>query len=479
MIGLLVVCGCAPAALAPNPLDPSQDFDGDGFAEVDGDCDDSEPSAFPGGVEACGNDVDEDCDGVVLACDDDGDGYTEDQGDCDDDDPTRSPGLAEICSDGIDNDCDELEVECALAGHHEAPADSLATVDVQWLVAAGDHDLDGRSDVVVASPDLLQVVQLAGGQLTVRDEKSANGSGFASVAVSPDGRWLAVGILGGDGEVQVFDRNDLQNDEWTVHSGMAGRHAFGEESIAWIATGPEAEPTGLLVTSRLPSDEYHVEVVPLGATVSSGVWFDRVDVHATSGLVLGAGDLDGVAGAEFVIGDPGHSFQPREPMRILVYDEVGSVGSFEDDKPRSGVTLVAPGDLDGDGYGDLLVGSAGDVFLFPGRFEWSDNIGFDTAMAHWEASDSRLGESIAMLGDADGDGTPEFAAGTVGNEVYVFHAAVSGRQEVDDAFGTISGPAGWSGGTGLAGADLDGDGFDDLVIRDRSSLRVLLGGTVP
>lgn len=84
------------------------DDDGDGFAENEGDCDDTNSSAYPDAEEVV-NSVDDDCDGVVdndtIVFDDDGDGLTEEEGDCDDAEANAYPGALEV-ADGIDNDCD-------------------------------------------------------------------------------------------------------------------------------------------------------------------------------------------------------------------------------------------------------------------------------------------------------------------------------------------------------------------------------------
>ena len=95
------------------------------------DCDDDDPTAYPGADEWCDGD-DEDCDGVVdedtaldamtWHPDADGDGWgdpgisdvectsasgwTTDDQDCDDDDPDAWPGAPEVAYDGVDQDCD-------------------------------------------------------------------------------------------------------------------------------------------------------------------------------------------------------------------------------------------------------------------------------------------------------------------------------------------------------------------------------------
>ena len=99
--------GLDDAGAAGEPGQES-DNDADGQAVCEGDCDDSDPTNWAGNSDAACDGSNTDCIDDPLEVDDDGDGMLDCEGDCDDQDPLNFDGNAETC-DGQDNDCNGLD----------------------------------------------------------------------------------------------------------------------------------------------------------------------------------------------------------------------------------------------------------------------------------------------------------------------------------------------------------------------------------
>ncbi len=175
--------------------------------------------------------------------------------------------------------------------------------------------------------------------------------------------------------------------------------------------------------------------------------------------------------------------------------ELGSgLGSFSgsiDSGDRFGAALAAPGDLDGDGVPDLVVGAPGDdeagvdrgaiwVLLLRsnGTVKSSQKIGaFTLGLEEALKNDDQFGWALTAMGDIDGDGRAEIGAASPGNDagaaslgaVEILSLTVegefAGHMRIEDAElgGALSEFDQF--GTGIAGdIDLNNDGIPDLVV---------------
>jgi len=127
---------------------------------------------------------------------------------------------------------------------------------------------------------------------------------------------------------------------------------------------------------------------------------------------------------------------------------------------------VAVADVDGDGYDDVLLAYIGGVDLHEGGPAGVD------AVASWSRvlPTTQLGEGATLqrVGDVNGDGYDDVAIAFAGPDqvdsfVELWLGSPTGLGAVPDA--VLEGPVGVGGfGEQLAAADVDRDGFDDLIV---------------
>ncbi|MEM7201677.1 MAG: integrin alpha [Planctomycetota bacterium] len=139
----------------------------------------------------------------------------------------------------------------------------------------------------------------------------------------------------------------------------------------------------------------------------------------------------------------------------------------------AGAAVAYLGDVNNDGFGDVLVGSPnadpnGEDSGFARIFSGAD--GAPLRALAGQAAGDRFGSAVAGLGDIDGDGFADYAIGAPMADTQAAGADVgevllfSGRTGA--VLRTLAGSVAGDGfGTSVAGAgDIDGDGYDDVAI---------------
>lgn len=181
--------------------------------------------------------------------------------------------------------------------------------------------------------------------------------------------------------------------------------------------------------------------------------------------VAGAGDVNRDGYADVVIGASGRN---ADLGRVYLYFGTPSgwvAGGWTADGQwlgdRFGDLVAGPGDVNGDGYADILVAAPGSlsgsgiVFLFLGGASGP------APTPTWQFGGV---DSLAAAGDVNHDGYQDFAIGTFGG--------ISGS--VDVWLGGSGGPIGGAGFSGMdtdklfvaGGGDVDADGAADLIVGD-------------
>ena len=330
---------------------------------------------------------------------------------------------------------------------------------------AGDVNGDGYSDILVGSP---------GGFTNDQDGRAflwyGSSAGFVQDSIFSSADWTTeggsqIGFPGAYG-TSVSTAGDINGDGYSdvivSEPGYTSNPDIGYEGKTFVFHG---SASGLSTISNW-SAESNIQRSHLGSSASN------------------AGDVNGDGYSDIIIGAKNYSGGSGGGAAFIWYGSQTGLGSLgtpsnadwvlecNQDTALFGSTVSTAGDVNGDGYSDIIIGAPnydngqlneGKVFAYFGSSagpsassDWTEEI---------NEAGSYFGYSVSVAGDVNGDGYCDVIVGAyLNNTAHVYHGFPSGLSltsdwtregnQTDSEFGYSVSTAG----------DVNGDGYSDVFI---------------
>ena len=330
------------------------------------------------------------------------------------------------------------------------------------LASAGDTDGDGFDEILIGTrPNFSKVTEksvfiVAGApdgpeldtaqKLTIKKPVSDQGQ-FIDISVA------SAGDVNADGYSDII----VGDERWSIHTGRSYVHlgvpAPGEpgDTPLWASPGPAAHGRfGASMTAGDWNGDGWTDI-------ATGAYLEDGTAPDAGAAYTHFGGLDGLAAA------PGWSAAGNQTGEWF------------------GCAVADAGDIDGDGYADLAVGAPhysgsardeGAVFFFNGSV---DGPGDDALwMVEGIQSGSGFGSDVARAGDVNGDGYSDVivgafrcrngGSGSGGGAARVYYGSRHGPFDEFSWTAECDQPGSWFGYSVSGAGDVNADGYDDVVI---------------
>ena len=393
----------------------------------------------------------------------------------------------------------------------------------QAVSSAGDVNGDGYSDVMIGAPHYIngeldegaafvfhgsasginitpamilegnQVTANAGWSLASAGDINADGYGdviigihrYTNGQVSEGGAFVYYGSATGVNSLNITKLETNQDSAfggWSVSS--AGD--VNGDGYSDIIFGAPLYTNGQ--TNEGTAFVYHGSAAGINTTAAAMmVESNNNDYYQMGYSVASAGDINGDGYSDVIVGaykfDNG---QTDEGVAFVYHGSATGINTtaaamLESNQANAqmGYSVASAGDVNGDGYSDLIVGAnffdngqtdEGGAFVYHGSATGINTTA--AAMVESNQADAYMGNSVASAGDVNGDGYSDVIVGAPGNDsgeadegsAFVYHGSAIGINTTEAAFIQSNQVNANMGNSVGSSGDVNGDGYSDVIV---------------
>ena len=365
----------------------------------------------------------------------------------------------------------------------------------QSVASAGDVNGDGYDDLIIGAPGAKANGNSSGGAYVVFGKASGFSSNIDLASLNGStGFKLSSTVMNGEAGFSVSGRADFNGDGFDDLI-IGDRGANAGAGATYVVFG---KASGFAANVDLPSLDG-----------SNGFRLNGVDFFGQAGSSVASADMNGDGYADLIVGE--FDFFGTGDTYVLFGKATGFAASvsvssldgtngFKFSAPKdtaAGSSVASAGDVNGDGFEDIIIGARdtnangtfsgasyvvfGKASGFPATFDLAILNGGNGFRLTGAAAQDKSGYSVSSAGDINGDGYDDLIVGAPKADLYdsdsgasyvVFGKASGFASSID--LSTLNGGAGFkligagdgdrSGNSVSKAGDVNGDGYDDLII---------------